>query len=307
MHLNSQGPQPTAPSRFNALVASLRVHQWAKNLLVFIPMVLSGQVDDGPLWLEVSLAFIAMGLVASSTYLINDLLDAADDRAHWSKRTRPIAQGHLSTTTAVTYSATGMLVGFAIAFYVSSSVAIVLMVYLSLTLAYSLGIKQVPLFDGFVLAVLYTLRLVVGVVASGAPPSVWLFIFSMFLFISLSLAKRYTEIDRSYEAHGTDKAVRGYRVGDLSLVLAFGVASGFCAVIVMIFYIIEDAFQASFKGLILWLWGFPPLVLLLVCRIWLVTVRGEMHDDPVRFMLGDLVSYVLLAALGLCFALAWID
>jgi hypothetical protein len=128
----------------------------------------------------------------------------------------------------------------------------------------------------------------------------------MFLFMSLSLAKRHTELSRAHAARGTTIAGRGYRAEDAPLVLAVGMAAGTAAVVIIILYIIEDAFRQSFYGRTLWLWGFPPLVFLLICRVWLVTARGEMNDDPVRFMLADRASQGVLAVLVACFALAWL-
>lgn len=294
------------PSRFQGLLTSLRLHQWVKNLLVFASIVLGGQIGDMGALLATAVAFLALGLVASSTYLINDILDVADDRRHWSKRERPIAKGLLSASAAAAWACAGLAVGLALAAAVSLPVLGVLLLYVGLTLSYSLGLKRLPLIDGLVLATQFTLRLALGVVAAQVPPSPWLFVFSMFLFTSLSLAKRYTELGRSGLVQGTTIAGRGYRAEDAPLVLAIGVAAGLGAVVIVILYIIEDAFRQSFYGTTASLWGFPPLVFLLVCRIWLVTVRGEMNDDPVRFMLADRVSQGLLAVLVTCFFVAWL-
>ena len=277
-----------------------------KNLLVFAPIVLGGQLGDMPALLATVAAFFALGLAASSTYLLNDILDVADDRRHWSKRERPIADGRLPASTAAASAVVGLAAGLAIAAGVSWPTLGVLLVYVALTLSYSLGLKRLPLLDGFVLAIQFTLRLALGVVAAQVPPSPWLFVFSMFLFTSLSLAKRYTELGRSSIVQGTSIAGRGYRAEDAPLVLAIGVAAGLGAVVIVILYIIDDAFRQSFYGSTLWLWGFPPLIFLLVCRIWLVTVRGEMDDDPVRFLLADRVSQSLLAMLVTCFFFAWL-
>jgi 4-hydroxybenzoate polyprenyltransferase len=182
----------------------------------------------------------------------------------------------------------------------------VLLTYIALTLAYSFGIKRLPLVDGFTLATLFTMRLALGVAATQVPPSPWLFVFSMFLFTSFSLAKRYTELDRSKLVRNENIAGRGYRGEDGPLVLTVGIAAGLGAVVIMILYIIEDAFRQSFYGRVIWLWGFPPVVFLLVCRIWLLTTRGEMNDDPVRFMIGDGPCRALLAISIAFFALAWL-
>jgi 4-hydroxybenzoate polyprenyltransferase len=295
-----------APSRLRGLVSSLRLHQWAKNVLVFAPIILGGKLDEPQALLATVVAFLALGLVASSTYLVNDILDAADDRRHWSKRERPIAKGVLPVPTAAACAAAGLAAGLAVAACVSWQTLGVLLAYVGLTLSYSLGIKRLPLVDGLVLAVQFTLRLALGVVAAQVPPSPWLFVFSMFLFTSLSLAKRYTELHRSHATRGRKIAVRGYRAEDAPLVLAVGVAAGLAAVVIMVLYIIDDAFRQSFYGNTLSLWGFPPVVFLLVCRIWLVTARGEMDDDPLRFMLADRTSQALLAVLATCFAFAWL-
>jgi 4-hydroxybenzoate polyprenyltransferase len=294
------------PSRLEGLVRSLRLHQWAKNLLVFAPLVLGGKLDEFGALLATVVVFLAMGLVASSTYILNDIFDVADDRRHWSKRNRPIARGELSASFAAGWSGAGLATGFALAAAVSWPALAALLSYVALTLAYSLGLKRLPLIDGVVLATQYTLRLVLGVAAAQVPPSPWLFVFSMFLFMSLSLAKRHTELGRAHAARGTAIAGRGYRPEDAPLVLAVGIAAGIAAVVIIILYIIEDAFRQSFYGRTLWLWGFPPLVFLLICRVWLVTARGEMNDDPVRFMLADRASQGVLAVLVACFALAWL-
>jgi 4-hydroxybenzoate polyprenyltransferase len=293
-------------SPLRSVLQGLRLHQWMKNLLVFAPFILGGAVSNPHSWLETAVCFLAMGLVSSATYLINDILDIADDRRHWSKRRRPIASGDLSISTAAILAVIGLVAGLGLAAVAAWQAVQVLLVYVGLTLTYSLAIKRLPLVDGFTLAVLFTLRLALGVVATDVPPSPWLFVFSMFLFTSLSLAKRYTELGRAHPVRTENLAGRGYRGEDAPLVLAVGVATGLSAVLIMILYILEDAFRQSFYTSVPWLWGFPPVVFLMICRIWLVTVRGEMNDDPVKFMIGDGPCRVLLAALMICFVFAWL-
>jgi 4-hydroxybenzoate polyprenyltransferase len=299
--------QVVSPPLTGALLRSLRLHQWSKNLLVFAPIILGGQLGHWPALLATAAAFVALGLVASATYLINDILDLHDDRRHWSKRERPIASGLLPLDKALAASVLALLAGFAIGAMISWQAAAALAAYVALTLFYSLFLKRLPLIDGLVLATLYTSRLALGVVAAQVPPSPWLFVFSMFIFASLSFAKRYTELQRVIEKQGGDRiAGRGYRIEDVPLVLALGMATGMAAVVVTIFYIIEDAFLQSFYGRTGWLWGFPPLMFLFVCRMWLVSVRGEMSDDPIEFALRDLPSQAVLAGLLVCFGFAWL-
>jgi 4-hydroxybenzoate polyprenyltransferase len=186
------------------------------------------------------------------------------------------------------------------------AVAAGLLLYVACTLAYSLGIKRLPILDGFMLAWLFTVRLGVGILASGAAPSPWLLVFSMFLFASLSFAKRHTEVATVLERGGTDVRGRGYRTVDLPLILAIGVATGMCAVLILVLYIIDDAFRQSFYGNAAWLWGFPAVLFLFISRVWLMCQRGQMDDDPVAFAVKDRPSLALAGVLTLCFAAAWI-
>ncbi len=288
------------------LAKSLRLHQCVKNVLVFVPLVVSGRFTVLAEVTETLLAFLALTCVACGTYILNDIWDVADDRTHWSKKERPIASGRLSAATALGVALLLIPAGLVLAASISWATCAVLLLYLVLTLAYSLRVKTVPFLDGFTLAALFTFRLGLGVVAADAPPSPWLFVFSMFLFSSLSYAKRYTEIGRAIERRAAGLNGRGYRPVDAPMVLTVGLAAGVGAVMIMVLYIVEEAFRSSFYGSTGWLWGFPPLVFLFVVRIWLVSVRGEMMDDPVAFAIGDRASIGLLCLLLICFGAAWL-
>ncbi|MFM9846906.1 MAG: UbiA family prenyltransferase [Hyphomicrobiaceae bacterium] len=294
------------PSPFIGLLKSLRLHQWVKNVIVFVPIILGGHLADVEAMVHTLIAFIALGLVASATYLINDVWDMADDRKHWSKRNRPIAAGSLPAVTAILAAPLIGLPALWLAAIASHATLAVVLVYLAVTLAYSFGLKRIPFVDGLVLATLFTVRLAIGAAAAQVPPSSWLFVFSMFLFASLSYAKRHTEIARVIERQYAAVNGRGYRTVDAPLVLTVGVASGIGAVMIMVLYIVEEAFLYSFYGSTQWLWGFPVLVFLFVMRIWLVSARGEMHDDPVAFAIKDRACLALLGLLVVCFAFAWL-
>ena len=288
------------------LARSLRLHQSVKNVLVFVPLVVSGRFTIVSEVTETLLAFVALTCVACGTYILNDIWDVADDRAHWSKKERPIASGRLSAAAALGLALASIPAGLALAASISWATCAVLLLYLVLTLAYSLRLKTVPFLDGFTLATLFTIRLGLGVVAANAPPSPWLFVFSMFLFSSLSYAKRYTEINRAIERKASGLSGRGYRPVDATMVLTVGLAAGIGAVLIMVLYIVEEAFRSSFFGSTGWLWGFPPLVFLFVIRIWLVSARGEMMDDPVAFAIKDRACIALLGLLLICFSAAWL-
>jgi 4-hydroxybenzoate polyprenyltransferase len=291
---------------WKSLIRSLRPHQWAKNALVFVPLVLSGKLSDPAALAATGIAFMAMNIVASATYLINDLVDLSDDRRHWSKRERPLASGRLPLMAGLAMVPLGLAGGFGLAALSGGTVVAGLLLYVACTLAYSLGIKRLPILDGFMLAWLFTVRLGVGILASGAAPSPWLLVFSMFLFASLSFAKRHTEVATVLERGGTDVRGRGYRTVDLPLILAIGVATGMCAVLILVLYIIDDAFRQSFYGNAAWLWGFPAVLFLFISRVWLVCQRGQMDDDPVAFAVKDRPSLALAGILTLCFAAAWV-
>lgn len=292
-------------SRSRALLRSMRPHQWAKNALVFVPLVLGGLVSHVDALYATVCAFVALGLVASSTYLVNDIWDLTDDRSHWSKRNRPLASGRLPLASAIAAVPVGLVAGIAVAALAGPATVVVVLLYLAVTLLYSFALKRIPIVDGFVLAGLFTLRLGAGIVASGAPPSPWLLVFAMFLFASLSFAKRHTEVARVIERGGTEVRGRGYKSIDLPLIMGVGMATGVAAVLIMVLYIIDDAFRQSFYGNTAWLWGFPAILFLFVCRIWLKCGRGELHDDPVAFAVADRPSLGLGGALMVCFALAW--
>lgn len=291
-------------STLKALVKTMRPHQWLKNSLIFIPATLSGHIFIPSVWPALAMTFVAMGLVASATYIINDSWDINDDRRHWTKRKRPLASGDLSILTGFTASLIGLVAGFGLAFAVNTGVAIMLGIYLMLTLAYSFRLKRLVFHDALVLASLFTMRLGIGTVASDSEPSAWLFVFSMFFFLSLALAKRHTEIARILKKGQSTINGRGYRTEDLPLVLAAGMSAGMAAVVIMVLYISSDAFRLSFKGDAVWLWGFPPLIFVIVSRIWSKCLRDELDDDPIVFAVKDRQCQLAVAMLGICFFMA---
>ena len=302
----AQGPAIPPESQIAPLLKSLRIHQWVKNVLVFVPIVLAGKFTELGALTDTAIAFVALCVLASGTYVLNDIRDLPDDRKHRSKRDRPLASGRLSFAVAATFVPIAMVMSLGIGTFASSNVLAVLVAYLCLTLLYTFKLKQYALVDCFVLAVLYTLRLVLGTVAADAAWSSWLLVFSMFMFMSLSLAKRHAEIIDVMTGDDVTLGGRGYNTDDAPALMALGVSSGVGAVLIMVLYIVEDAFRQSFYGDTIWLWGFPPLLFLFVSRIWLVCHRGSMSEDPVAFALKDRFSLALLAVLIVCFGFAWL-
>jgi len=284
---------------------ALRLHQWAKNMLIFVPLLASHHFRQPQMVLHGLLAFVLFGLCASSVYLLNDLLDLADDRHHSSKRQRPFASGQLSLLSGLL--AFPLLLGAAFAgawLLLPKMFTLALLVYYALTLAYSLGLKRLMALDVIVLALLYTLRLVAGTFAFGVSLTFWMLAFSMFIFLSLALVKRFSEL-REARVGGQQKKARGrgYYPGDLEMVASLGASSGYLAVMVLALYIQDPATVVLYKHPHV-IWLACPILLFWVSRIWMLAHRGEMHDDPVVFAIEDRVSLLVGALFGLIFWLA---
>lgn len=288
-----------------AALKGLRLHQWAKNLLVFLPLVLGGKVTQPDAWMQAGLAFLALGLVASATYLLNDLLDLAHDRAHWSKRNRPLASGALPIPIGFGMIATGLGLGFALAVSLGLATFAAILSYTALTTAYSMSLKRIPILDAATLGALFTLRLAIGITAVAVAWSPWLLTFSMFLFTSLSFAKRHVEMRGASRAGKSGKlAGRGYESADEPVVMAFGIAAGIASVVIFILYLSNEAFRNAALAAPLLLWVFPPVLTLWIGRIWILAGREALHDDPVAFAVRDRVSLAMGGMIGIAFLLA---
>jgi 4-hydroxybenzoate polyprenyltransferase len=277
---------------------ALRVHQWLKNLLVFVPMLLAHQIYSLTHWINAVLAFFSFSLCASSVYLLNDLLDLPADRQHPRKRSRPFASGTIPILHGILLIPLLLLAAFGVAVSaLPSAFVAVLGIYYLITVSYSFWLKAVVLLDALLLAGLYTIRIIGGAAATQLQLSFWLLAFSIFLFFSLALVKRYSELlvqkrRGQLTAHG-----RGYHVEDLVMLMGFGVASGFVAVLVSALYVNSTVVTALYRHPI-FLWLVSPLLLFWISRIWLITHRGEMHDDPVVFAATDKGSWVVAVIIG---------
>lgn len=289
-------PQPVLPAALRAL----RPHQWAKNVLVFLPLLAAHQFTA--LSLAQCLAgFVAFSLVASSVYLLNDLLDLASDRAHPRKKNRPLASGALPLARGMAMIPVLLGIGMAIALALNARFLGVLAGYYLLTIAYSLWLKRRAIIDICTLASLYTLRIMAGAAATGITLSVWLLALSAFLFFALAAVKRQAELVDLINRGVVEVAGRGYRTGDLPVVAQLAIASGFAAVLVMMLYINEPATRLLYPRPML-LWGACLVLLYWVSRMALVAQRGKMDDDPVVFAARDRVSQIALVLTALLIA-----
>lgn len=291
-------PEPTYRSWLNAV----RLHQWLKNLLIFVPLLAAHEFMNPELIATSLVAFFAFGLCASSVYLLNDLSDLRVDRLHPRKKLRPFAAGLLSIPAGV-FSTFGLLfLAFGLALFTTPGFVAVLVVYWLLTTAYSFVLKRVVLVDVITLAGLYTVRIIAGAAAISIMPSYWLLAVSMFIFFSLALLKRSVEL-RGITQPDAKIAGRGYRKEDAPILDMLGVATGCMGVLVFALYINSPESRELYRNHdLLWL-ACPPL-LLWISRMWLVANRGEMHDDPVVYAALDRSSHVLGAVTVAIFLLA---
>ncbi len=279
------------PSIAKTWISALRIHQWAKNVLLGVP-ILTAHAFNFSAIAEIAGAFTAFGLVASVTYLLNDLLDLVADRHHPRKCKRPFAAGNIGLISGIL----GMIVmfgaGFGLAVQLSDHFLFTLLVYLGLTISYSFFFKGVVLVDVLLLASLYTIRIVAGAYAIEVPVSSWLLGFSMFIFLSLALVKRCTELLAMQRLARETMKGRGYLASDYPMLSAMGVASGYISILVLALFISSPESVGKYTYPVL-LWLLCPLMAYWVSRLWLKTSRGEMHDDPLVFSLKDQASWIV--------------
>lgn len=292
-------------SKLNLVIRAARPHQWLKNLLIFVPLIASQEYLDPLLTIHAFVAFIAFGLTASSAYILNDIIDIAEDRNHPTKKSRPFASGDLSVLLGWGLWPCLTTMAFSISIiYLPPIFVGVQAAYFCITLAYSFFLKQKVIIDVLTLSGLYTIRLIAGITALHLPLSFWLLSFSMFLFLSLALLKRFTEI-HSLKSRGMDGQLkgRGYFSEDLDIVSSMGISSGYISVLVLALYIQDILLANLYKSPEL-IWLACPLLLLWISRTWLIAHRGQMHIDPVVFAAKDLFSWGTLAMLSLLFFVA---
>lgn len=291
------------PSRLALWIRALRLHQWAKNLLIFVAAIASHQLLRPTVIRSTIEAFVWFGLCASATYLINDLLDLPSDRAHPRKRLRPFAAGDLPLGHGIV--AALLLLAIALAgagITLGAPFVGALLFYLASTLWYSFVLKGIAMVDVLTLAGLYTVRVIAGSIAISVAPSFWLLAFSMFLFFSLAMIKRYTELSSILADGRSAAAGRGYLTDDLPLMLSCGVAAGFVSVLVLALYV-----NLGTNGLYRYpqaMWLLCPVLLYWICRMWRKAHRGELHDDPIVFATTDRPSLIVFGACALMVAIA---
>jgi 4-hydroxybenzoate polyprenyltransferase len=288
-----------------AIVRALRLGQWVKNLLVFVPLLAAHRATELPLLANAGLAFVAFGLVASAGYLVNDLMDIEADRQHERKRLRPFASGALPLRTGLVSVPLLVLGGLLLGLLLAPGVALALAVYLAASLAYTFYLKRIALVDVFVLAMLYASRIVAGAIAVAVPISQWLLAFSIFFFLGLAFVKRYSELHALRVRELDQAAGRGYVVADFPMLSSLGAASGYISVLVLALYI-NSPEVIELYGTPDALWLVCLVLLYWISRVWVIVNRGHMDEDPIVFALKDRTSYLAGAVCAAAFMAAWL-
>lgn len=290
---------PRSTGTLPALARAARPHQWVKNILLALPLLLAHAAGEAELWLRLLPAFLAMGLCASAVYLVNDLLDLRSDRLHPTKRRRPLATGELPIPAALSAAPLLVLAAVALA-YLTLPLGFVgvLLVYTASAWLYSIVVKAKLMLDVIWLACLYVIRIVAGGEAVEVETSAWLLAFALFMFLCLAFAKRYSEL-RVLEDEGRTRAEgRAYRTSDQHLVSSMGITSGYMGVMVFALYINSRAVTDLYAHPQV-LWVICPLLLYWVSRLWGRAHQRALRDDPLLFALTDRVSYIVVAIVAL--------
>jgi 4-hydroxybenzoate polyprenyltransferase/phosphoserine phosphatase len=284
-------------------VRALRPWQWAKNVLIFVPLVCSHQYGNQSVLLRAVVCFCAFCLATSSVYLTNDLLDLEADRRDARKRRRPFAAGDLPVSVGLISAPLLFAASMLIALPAGIKVCAVIVAYITLAITYSLKGKRVAIADVILLSGFYTLRVFLGGIATGVSISPWLAVLSMFLFLSMAIAKRHSELVCRGESRDAVVPGRDYRASDAPVLLGLGISCGNLAALVLALYVRSDVGAALYSNPE-WLYGLAPLLIFWLGRMWLVSGRGQLDADPLMFTLHDRTSWVLLMAGGLMAGLA---
>jgi len=284
-------------------IKALRVHQWVKNGLIMVPILTAHLIHNPHALLSALMAFIAFSFCASSVYLLNDLLDLNDDRRHATKKNRPFAAGTLPMTIGLIATPILLLLSAAICWFLPWEFSVVLAIYYITTVAYSFKLKRLVMIDVITLAALYTIRIVAGAAAVAVSLSFWLLSFSVFVFLSLAIVKRYTELMKLRGKSATKTLGRGYQVEDLELLSSLGGSSGYISVLVLALYINSSDVRSLYTHPEI-MWPACLVMLYWVSRVWIIAHRGNMDDDPIVFAIKDKISIVCGALIGLFMMLA---
>lgn len=292
----------TPSGYWREFIKAMRLHQWLKNGLIFLPLLLSHQLADPVLLLQAAIGFISFSLCASSVYLMNDLLDLQSDRQHRTKRLRPFACGELPLAWGFIGAPALLLAAVLTALLLDGGFLYVLLVYWAITCLYTLHLKRLFVIDAITLSILYTLRIIAGSVVIGVVTTNWLLAFSLCVFFGLAMLKRFTELNNLRAEGGSGISGRAYTTGSQRAIFTIGAISNVMAIAVFAMYINAPDITQLYSMPVL-LWVICPLLLYLFARIWIQAQKGLLHEDPVMFAITDHRSQI---AAALCGAIIWL-
>ena len=281
----------TSHASWRTWINALRGHHWAKNLLLFLPLALSHNLRLSTIS-RTAAGFVLYGCCASGLYILNDLLDLHSDREHPWKKDRPFAAGEISIPEGLLASLSLLGTSLVVGSLLDLPFGLALLGYATLTMVYSLYLKKIALLDVFVLSSFYSFRILAGALISSTPLSQWFLAFSLFFFLSLAMAKRYSELVHATDLVASGNSGRGYHVNDRELLLSLGVGSAFSAVVIFSLYVHSPEVRVLYLSPE-YLFLLCPIVLYWLSRTWLLAHRGELREDPVTLAIRDRVSYAV--------------
>lgn len=291
----------TCKEKLFSIIKEIRCHQWSKNLLIFVPIVTTREnipIND---FLYLIIAFVAFSFMASAVYIVNDLIDIDNDRSHSTKCNRPLASSAISIPFGFIIFCFLLITSVILSFFISYKFFLLVAIYLIVNFIYSIKLKKIYILDCIVLAMMYSYRIFLGIEVLNLDPSVWLLSFSLFFFLSLAFIKRYTELFKAQENKKNFIKGRGFIVDDMSLIMSMAVGSGFLSLLIFVLYINDDLIKNIFSSI--WFVYFCiPVLLYWLARIFIISKRGKMKEDPVVFALKDRLSLVL----GISFILLYL-
>lgn len=299
---------PAVSVSFKDTIKVLRIHQWMKNLLLFVPLLAAHQFTDVGALMVILFAFFSFSLCASSVYIINDLLDLESDRLHLRKRKRPFASGLVPISKGVVLVPLLLLSSLLLANNVTGQLFLAwLLFYFVLTCTYSWYLKRLMFLDCLTLATLYTLRIIAGAAAIDIQLSFWMLSFAVFLFLSLAFVKRYAELEIQLTTGKQKVHGRGYYTSDAPLLQSMGISSGYVSVLVMALYLSGDDVIRLYESPQI-IWASIPVMLFWINWMWMQAHRGKMHDDPLVFAVKDkasIFSGIIFAGILIFAMLGW--
>lgn len=293
-------------NKINACLRVIRPYHFTKNFLLFIPLFAGHQYFNSVALGNLFLGFLIFCLLASSAYLVNDLVDLENDKQHLNKKKRPFAAGELPIGVGIILAPCIAIVALCISWYLPLSFLIVAISYYLLALLYSFFIKQKKWLDVILLAVLYSIRIFAGMTLIKKGFSLWLIFFVLFLFFSLALLKRYAELHIMELENKVSLLGRSYQLNDISRLIFLGHLSGYLSIIVFIFYIYSTKVKLFYQSPLL-LWLICPCLFMWLKHVWKFAEQGKICDDPVVFTVRDNYSWAILAIIVMVSLLAtWI-